>query len=210
MRLLLFLLMTGWLLVLSGQPLRTSQQAVKSSGIQNSEREQPIEPRAERVAGILRELKHNHASGNVPTKAYTVTELELNAYLEAQLRKQGRKGVETFSVRLQEDAFVTSLTIDLDKVEVKDEAVTLNLFQMLLEKPATLEVEGQLVAVNNQATFQVIKAQVNQNPLPKSLVRLILRAVGQEQDPPFDPTQPFDLPYGIKTVKIWPGQVTIQ
>jgi hypothetical protein len=40
-------------------------------------------------------------------------------------------------------------------------------------------------------------------------VNSILSSVGRQQDPPFDPSEPFDIPYGIKTIRVQQGKIRI-
>ena len=46
--------------------------------------------------------------------------------------------------------------------------------------------------------------------LPIELVNEILISLGKGLDPPLDPTSPFPMPYGIRSVIVSPGQVTLE
>lgn len=169
----------------------------------------PVDPAAARVERVLEELEENYSSGRVPSRSYILTEPEINAYLEVELRRQERKEVETFLVQLKTAVLVSFLTVNMDEIEVKGDSMTLHLFKALLKGRAHLEVEGELSAENGKGAYSVRSARLNDLPVPASLVNLILSAVGKRQDPPFDPTQPFDLPYGIESIRIEPGKATI-
>lgn len=165
---------------------------------------------AEKVEGILQELETNHESGKVPAKTYVMTQPELNAYVKAKLQEQDRKGVEDFSIQLKQGTFVTLMIVNMDEVELKGDSMTLNLFKALLSGNQTLEVEGRLVTENGMGNYTVERARLNNMPVPASLVNMILSSVGKRQDPPFDPTEPFEMPYSIKNVTITTGQVAIR
>ena len=210
-RLVLLLPVAGLLGMLSSPFWRSERQAGQDVSVARaSETEKPVSPGAARVERTLRELESNHASGNTANRTYTITEADLNAYLEVRLREKNQRGVETLSVRLQQEAFVSSLMIDMDKVEVQGDPTTLSLFKVLFRGPLTLEVEGRLVTVGGRGRLKVTKALLNESTVPPPLVDVILRALGGKQDPPFDPTESFDLPYGIRTVTVKPGQATLQ
>ena len=99
-------------------------------------------------------------------------------------------------------SFITFLTIDFDQVEVKGDSMSAQLFKIFLRGKQTIEVEGRLKTEKGRGTYQVERATLNGMPLPASLVNAILSTVGRRQDPPFDPTEPFDLPYGVQTIEV--------
>ena len=163
----------------------------------------------QKVKRLLEELQRNHASGKRTPKDYTVTDLELNAYLAERLQDEARKGVESLSVRFQRDSFMSSITLDLDEVEVTGNSLTLELFSALLSGYATIEMEGRLSVENGKGTLIIDAARINSRTVPPSLVQFILSEVGKRQNPPFDPTDSFRMPYGIRNVKIEPGKAIL-
>ena len=167
------------------------------------------DPRVQKVKRLLEELQRNHASGKRTPKDYTVTDLELNAYLAERLQDEARKGVESLSVRFQRDSFMSSITLDLDEVEVTGNSLTLELFSALLSGYATIEMEGRLSVENGKGTLIIDAARINSRTVPPSLVQFILSEVGKRQNPPFDPTDSFRMPYGIRNVKIEPGKAIL-
>ena len=74
----------------------------------------------------------------------------------------------------------------------------------------TLEIEGQLNVNNGSGRYQIQQVRFTGLALPIELVSEILVSLGQGLDPPFDPTSPFPMPYGIRSVIVSPGQVTIE
>lgn len=176
---------------------------------QASETSPVKDPGTRKVEQVLEELERNHASGELAPRAYTVTEAELNAYLAERLREESRKDVQALRARFREGSFASSLTLDMDEVEVKGDSLTLELFRTLLSGHATLEVEGRLVVENGKGTLILESTRINDITVPVSLVSFILSEVGKKQNPPFDPTDSFPMPYGIKAVKIEPGKATL-
>ncbi len=73
-----------------------------------------------------------------------------------------------------------------------------------------VEIAGELTVEDGVGTYQVKSMLLNGTTVPAALIQTVLTSFGRSQDPPFDPTQPFQMPYCIKTVQIEAGQVTIQ
>lgn len=180
------------------------------SGKAKSEPGRLSDLRAEKVQRVLEEMEARHREGKVPTKSYLLSEEEINAYLEVKLRERERKEVEAFTVRLKQQSFVAVMKINMDEVQLKADSMTVQLFKALLSGHPTLEVEGRLQVKNGKGTYSVERARLNDIPVPAPLVNLILSAVGKKQNPPFDPTEPFEMPYGITSVDTAPGRVVIR
>ncbi len=197
------------LAILGYSAWRDLYPSLTAIGVRESAGDSPIDPRVEKVQRVVDALEASHVSGRVLTRTYQLTEEDLNAYLASQLYQQQRKDIENLSVCLKESAFVTHLIINMDKVEFKGDSITANLFKALLSGRQRLEVEGELVAEEGVGMYRILKAIINDVPVPAPLVNAIFSAVARKQDPPFDPTKPFDLPFGIKTVKVQPGEVVI-
>ena len=174
------------------------------------EAEATSDPGVEKVTRLLEELRDNHKAGTVPSRTYEVTETELNAYLLAQLHQQGQQAVESLSITLKESTFLTSIEVDTDQLELKGDALTLGFLRLLLQGKQTLEVEGKLEAENGMGTYLVQEARLSGFPIPASLVNELLSSVGQKQNPPFDPTEPFPMLFGIESVTFHPGRLILR
>lgn len=168
------------------------------------------DPAAERVEKMLDELEARELARDKEKRTYTLTEPDLNAYLAAKIKERPRKDVESLRIEMKEAIFTTFLKVDFDQVEIKGDSMTVGLLRALLRGSQTIEFDGRLRTDNGKGTYEVERATLNGMPLPPSLVNSILSAVGRRQDPPFDPMEPFDLPYGIKTVTVTPGKATLE
>ena len=168
---------------------------------------QASDPEVSKVTRLLEELRDNDEQGTVPNRTYELTEEELNAYLSAQLRQQDQKAVQSISLFLKEGTFLTVVEVDVDELQFQGDDVTTGNLRLLLKGTKTLEVEGKVQAENGMATYLVQKARLSGIPVPALLVNSLLRSLGKKNDPPFDPTQPFEMPYGILSVTFEPGKV---
>ncbi|MFB3906300.1 MAG: hypothetical protein ACE15E_22885 [Acidobacteriota bacterium] len=170
----------------------------------------PPDPAAERVERMLAELEARENSQDREKRTYILAESDLNAYLAAKIQERPRKDVESLRIQMKEAVFTTFLKVDFDQVEIKGDSMTVGLLKALLRGKQTIEFDGRLQTENGKGTYAVERATLNGLPLPPSLVNSILSAVGRRQDPPFDPMEPFELPYGIKRVKVEPGKARLE
>ncbi len=168
------------------------------------------DPAAERVEKMLDELEAREKAQDKEKRTYILTESDLNAFLAAKIKERPRKDVESLRIEMKEAIFTTFLKVNFDEVDIKGDSVTKSLLKALLRGTQTIEFDGRLKTEDGKGTYEVERATLNGMPLPPSLVNSILSAVGRRQDPPFDPMEPFDLPYGIKTVKVSPGKATLE
>jgi len=168
------------------------------------------DPAVERVEKMLEELEAREQAQDKEKRTYILTEPDLNAFLAAKIKERPRKDVESLRVEMKDALFTTFIKIDFDEVEIKGDSMTASLLKALLRGTQTIEVDGRLQTENGKGTYLVERATLNGMPLPASLVNSILSSVGKRQDPPFDPTEQFDLPYGVKTITVTLGKATLE
>ncbi len=171
---------------------------------------QAADPGVAKVTGILEELRENDEQGTIPNRAYELTEEELNAYLSAQLYLQHQKAVESIALLIKEGTFLTRVEVNVDELQFQKDDVTTGYLRLLLKGIQTLEIEGKLEATNGLATYRVQEARLSGIPIPARLVNNLLSSLGKKNDPPFDPTQPFEMPYGIQSFTFQPGKVMME
>ena len=159
------------------------------------------------VERILGQLVDNSTLEEVPKRTYKLSETDLNSYLSFQIKKTKRKGLENVSVSLKQGGFVTVVEMNMSQIQLKDKSLTASMLSALLQGAHTLEVEGQLSVQEGIGKYQVQQASLDGITLPSSMV---LSTLGRQQDPPFDPVEPFPMPYGISTVDVQLGRVTIE
>ena len=137
------------------------------------------------VERILGQLVDNSILEEVPKRTYKLAETDLNSYLSFQIKKTKR-------------------------IQLKDKSLTASMLSALLQGAHTLEVEGKLNVQEGIGKYQVQQASLDGIALPSSMVEMVLSTLGRQQDPPFDPVEPFPMPYGISTVDVQLGRVTIE
>jgi len=172
--------------------------------------DQVSDPGVAKVTRILEELRENDEQGTVPNRTYQVTEEELNAYLSAQLYQQHQKAVESIALFLKEGTFLTRVEVNVDELQFHGDDVTTGYLRLLLKGIQILEIEGKLESENGLATYRVQEARLSGIPIPARLVDNLLSSLGKKNDPPFDPTQPFEMPYGIQSFTFQLGKVMME
>lgn len=165
---------------------------------------------SQKVRRVLEELHANAQEGHPPPRTYRLFQAEINAYLLDQLRLQEESAVENISILLRDDGFVTIISIDPDRLQLGENTATGRLLGTLLQGKLTLEIEGQISVSNRSGQFQIQQTRFSGMELPIALVNEILISLGQSQDPPFDPTSSFPMPFGIQSIVVSGGQVVIE
>lgn len=193
----LLILFLALVVTVVGSPSLTAQPASSAGAAGEVER-------------VLGELVINSVREEVPKRVYRLSETDLNSYLTTKLEKADRKGLESISVRLKQGSFVTVVTVNMDQVQFKDQSLTASLLSVLLRGAHTLEVEGRLQVQEGIGKYQVQQASLDGIALPASVMEMVVSTLGRQQDPPFDLSEPFPMPYGISTVDVQPGQLTIE
>lgn len=169
-----------------------------------------VNPRAEKVEQVFAEIESNHQNGDKTSRTYRLTDTELNAYLQAQLREQEQPGVEQFSVSLVRGGFVTLAKVDTNELSLPQDSASALLLYTLFSGKQTLEAEGDFQARNGKGVYRVRWAKLNGRSIPPSIANGLLSSMGKKQEPPFDPTEPFEMPWGIDSVDCHPDYVTIR
>ena len=167
-----------------------------------------VDPGVERIDEVLRDLQENEKSEE--PKTYTVAESDLNAYLEVELKKNEYKGVDALAVRLEQDTnLITELDMNMDELELGQQSFLVLLFLQMAGSHPKVEITGELIVEDGIGTYRVKTMLFNGVTVPPALVETVLTSVGRSSEPPFDPSQPFEMPYRIKVVMIEDGKAII-
>lgn len=157
---------------------------------------------AERAEKIFIELLTNPESG----QNHILLEEDLNAYILKELAEQPLRGIQELTVKLNSGTFTTDVKLDLKEVELSG---YMEYLKSLIEGPQHLILEGVLKVSEGVGSYKTEKAWLNGVPLPVTLVDTLLSTLGRQQEPPFDPTEPFDAPFGINYLQIEPGRALL-
>ena len=134
---------------------------------------------------------------------------EVNSYLALDLSLKYHPCLKSLVMTFEENAMQAVAAIDFDRLGNTSIKFLPKLISFMFSGTHTLTAQGQLLSKNGYANFHLEKARFDNSTLPKSLVEEIITAVGRKQNPPFDPLQPSEMPYGIKEVDVHPGYIIV-
>jgi len=142
-------------------------------------------------------------ANDFPKKTYSLSEKQLNAFLQKQSSTVAENGVDHLQIDLKgENLFSIRLKIDLNKLLELEHSLPLRLLSNLLAGGQTLTMDGELVSENGQATYRLLQASIDDIPVPAILFTAVLDILGSYFKPPVRPGFPFSLPYSIDSISL--------
>jgi hypothetical protein len=138
----------------------------------------------------------------------TLSQDEINSYLALELSPSYHPSLKSLVMRFEEDRLQGVALVDFDKLGMNAKGLA-RLFAGLLSGTHTLTMKGKLRTEGGKGSFVLDEAQFDGTTLPNFLVEQIISAVGSRQKPPFDPVQPTQMPWGIKTVDVHAGRIVV-
>lgn len=169
---------------------------------------------AEALARKLDVLARRSEAGKPPReKRVTVSESELNSYLNVTLGPKIPKGVSDVSFRFEQDRLSARALVDL--AELQDEVPRGSLGGLLsfLSGKVPLAARGRLTATDEGfGALAIEEVNLSTIPVPVSLIeQLVVSATKSTTSPQgFDIHSPFRLPYALKRVRIQPGRALLE
>lgn len=146
-------------------------------------------------------------------KTVSVSEPELNSYLNLTLGPKMPKGVSDVVVRFERDRLTARALVDLAEVQAKIPSGSLGGLLSFLSGKVPLEARGRLDAAEDGfSTFAIEEVNLSTIPVPVSMVeQLVVSATKTAESPQgFDVHSPFRLPYDLKRVRIQPGRALLE
>jgi len=163
---------------------------------------------AERCAEKIREMERftrEKESGKSLSTPFT--EEEINSYLQLVLKPRYHPSLRSLQVRFEQDRLQARAVIDFDRLRTSSTGLFRNLLAYMFSDTRILDADGRLHTGNGRGRYELEQARFDGRVLPSGLVNEIIAAVGMRQTPPFNPTEPSTLPYGIERVDIEPGRL---
>jgi len=144
----------------------------------------------------------------------TVTESELNSYLNLTMAEKLPKEVKDLQVRLLEhERLQANGLVDLDKVKAKVAATSSSWNPLLLMGGfVPVQLRGRLVNRDGFGSIIWEDVQVNAWSLPISLLEQMVASATKKPDNPegVDISAPFRLPYSVRRVRLEPGRAFLE
>ncbi|HVQ28820.1 MAG TPA: hypothetical protein VMV21_04525 [Vicinamibacteria bacterium] len=146
-------------------------------------------------------------------KTISVTEPELNSYLNLTLAPKMPKGVSDVVVRFERDRLAVRALVDLTEVQGKIPAGALGGLLSFLSGKVPLEARGRLdSAEEGFSSFAIEEVNLSTIPVPVSVVEQLVTSATRTSENPhgFDIHSPFRLPYDLKRARLQPGRALLE
>src|SRR5437899_2804083 len=141
----------------------------------------------------------------------TVTESELNSYLNLTMGEKLPKEVKDLDVRLEHEHLQATGMVDLDKVKAKVSSTSWNPL-MLMGGFVPVLLRGRLVNQDGFGSIIWEDVRVNAWSVPIALLEQMVASATRKPDNPggFDISAPFRLPYQVRRVRLEPGRALLE
>jgi hypothetical protein len=159
---------------------------------------------AESLGRKLEAIKQrNVAKGQKGRETVTVSESELNSYLNLKYAAQMPAGISDVDVRFKVDLVQARGLLDLDRVRDKMPAQSPWSPIALLRGKVPVELSGRLETRDGFGTLQIEEASIASVPVPMAfLEEIVSYATKNATDPDgIDLNAPFRLPYAMNRVR---------
>jgi hypothetical protein len=137
------------------------------------------------------------------------TDTEWNSYLAIVLKPNYHPCLKEIRLKFEEGRLQAVSTIDFDSLNFNSTSSVNSFLRAMLTGVHIITVHGRLISEGGKANFQLDEARFDSVTLPNLLVTEIIGAVGRRQNPPFDPTQPNNLPYHVLKVEVHAGYIIV-
>lgn len=157
----------------------------------------PVDPRIAALAESCGEKVVRLKSGQA-RQPVTVTEEELNAYLEVHRERLFESAVKSVQVNLKKDTFLIRGVVNLGEARIKLESLIQKAFLWILSGDHRFESEVRFESAKGQGKYQVRSLAIDGVPLPGFMIEYLATQAGNRQTPPMLPGKPFPMPYGLE------------
>lgn len=184
------------LVLLASTPLRPAQAPASRAA-------------ADSCAAKVKRLE-DFAAAAAPKKKQDTefSEDEVNSYLALELSSKYHPSLKSLLLSFEQARLQGVAVVDFDKLGMNAKGLA-RLFARLLSGTHTLTMRGKLRTEAGKGNFILEEARFDETTLPNFLVEEIISAVGSRQKPPFDPMQPSQMPYRIKTADVLPDRIVV-
>jgi hypothetical protein len=164
---------------------------------------------AESCSAKLKILEERPKSTKSPKIQTRFSQIEVNSYLALDLSQKYHASLKSLEVDFEEGKLDATANIDFDHLQASSSKLMPKILGMLFSGAHTLTAQGKLISKNRKGFFQLEQAHFDNSSIPKAVIEEIITLVGRKQDPPFDPLQPAELPYGIEHVDVHAGYIVV-
>src|SRR5690242_11040412 len=164
----------------------------------------------EKLAALEKRAKLGKPPRKVPM---SVSESELNSYLNLTRGSEMPKGLSDVMVRFEQDRLMARGMLDLDQLRGRAQPIEgLDGLLGFLSGKVPVEMTGRLRIVSEGVgAFAIDDARLATVPVPVTVIeQLVVWATTSAESPQgFDIHSPFRLPYALRRVRLEPGRALL-
>jgi hypothetical protein len=172
------------------------------SGVRLLAADAPLPPVAQKFLGLFDRLRQAETQSAPALRqvSFALSDTEINDYMRYALRTTPRPGVDSVTVKIFPQNYVTTFTIvDFDAVERWKPGTIPALLRPVLSGKQSIWVDYRFAA-NSKLTFSVEKAYFGKLRLPAFFVEKVIRIVAARQPEHYDTGNPMPLPFGLRNI----------
>jgi hypothetical protein len=162
-----------------------------------------VPPIAQKFLAIFQDLR-DAAAQPTPSRrqvSFLVSDAEINDYLRYVLRTTPRPGLESLSVKIFPQNYVSTFSmVDFDALEHRAPGTIPAVLRPILRGKQSIWVDYRFSANDANLTFSVEKAYYNKVPLPALVVEKMIHIVAARQPEHYDTSRPIPLPFNLRRV----------
>ncbi|MGD0047388.1 MAG: hypothetical protein ABSE42_10250 [Bryobacteraceae bacterium] len=158
-------------------------------------------PVAQKFLGLFQELRAagTQRGSTLRHVSFALSDGEIDEYMRYALRTSPRPGVDSVSVKIFPQNYVSTFTVvDFDAVERWKPGTIPALLRPILRGKQSIWVDYRFAAANSTLTFSVEKAYYDNLRLPAFFVGKMIQIVAARQPEHYDTSKPLPLPFGLR------------
>jgi hypothetical protein len=157
-------------------------------------------PVATKFLSLFDELRA--AEGARRHVALQLSDAEINDYMRYALRATPRPGLDSVTVKIFPQNYVSTLTVvDFDAVERWKPGTVPGMLRPVLNGKKTVWVDYRFRTDNGKITFSVEKAYYQNVRLPAFVVQELIKIVAARQPEHYDTSKALPMPFGLR--RLW-------
>ena len=146
----------------------------------------------------LREARAQRAS-RPRYVSFALSDGEINEYMRYALRTVPRPGVDSATIKIFPQNYVSTFTIvDFDAIERWKPGTIPVLLRPILRGKQSIWVDYRFAAANSKISFSVEKAYYDKLRLPAIFVEKVIQIVAARQPEHYDTSKPLLMPFGLR------------
>jgi hypothetical protein len=144
-----------------------------------------------------------------PGETVTLSESELNSYIQYDYAEEVPEGVRDLRVTLLKDYGVAEALVDMEKLSAVKNSPLGALGAKLFRGERKLRARCRFVSAEGQGKVEVEEVELDGQVLPDFLVDYLIASTVQPHLTDFEPGKPFALANNLRQIRLEPANVTV-